>query len=173
MRMIEKARVVSVGGGRARVAVLPPDDEEKCRRCPALSRAPAEPDASCPAFSRAPAEPDASCPAAAICGDGAGRPRVLEAAAPEGVGVGDVVTIMIEGPSPAWAAFLLLILPLMVAFACGLGGWALTGSAPAGVVGGIMGAAGVYIAIRFAAGRARGRVEIIDANAHAEESEGG
>ncbi|MHC5058169.1 MAG: SoxR reducing system RseC family protein [Planctomycetota bacterium] len=137
MRVTERARVVSVERGRAAVAILPPDDEEKCRRCPA----------------------------AAICGDRTTRPRVLVAAAREGVNEGDVVTVAIEGPSPAWAAFLLLILPLVVAFACGIGAWAALGSPAAGVVAGVIGAAGVYVAISLAGAGARGRVEIIDAEA--------
>lgn len=137
MRVIERARVVSVERGRAALAILPPDDEEKCRRCPA----------------------------AAICGDRDGRPRVLEApvreGVSEGVSEGDIVKIAIEGPSPAWAAFLLLTLPLAVAFACGVGAWAALASVAAGLVAGVIGAAGVYVAIALAGAGTRGRVEII------------
>jgi positive regulator of sigma E activity len=86
---------------------------------------------------------------------------VLVVTAPDGLEVGDAVTVAIEGASPAWAAFVLLILPLAVAFACGLGAWALTGSAPTGVVGGMLGAAGVFIAIRFTRAGARGSAEIV------------
>jgi len=133
MRVIEKARVISVEHGRAAVGVMPPDDGEKC----------------------------IACPAAAVCGQGTGRPRALLASAPERVKVGDVVKIAIEGPSPAWAAFLLLILPLVTAFACGVVAWALTGGVPTGAVAGLIGVAGVFIVIRLT-GAGRGRVDIID-----------
>ncbi|MHC4249950.1 MAG: SoxR reducing system RseC family protein [Planctomycetota bacterium] len=133
MRITEEGRVVSIEGGRAAVAFLAPEDSEKCTRCPQ----------------------------AISCSNRPGRKRVLVVKASEGVEVGDAVTVAIEGPSPAWAAFLLLILPLAVAFACGLGAWGLTGSAATGVVGGMLGAAGVYIAIRFAGAGARGSAEII------------
>ena len=137
MRVIERARVVSVKRGRAAVAILPSDDAENCVRCPA----------------------------AAGCGRGTGSQRVLDVAAPEGVDVGDVVKVAIEGPSPTWAALLLLMLPLVVAFACGIGAWAALGSAAAGVVAGLIGAAGVYVAIWFAGAGARGSVEIVGPDA--------
>jgi len=137
MRVIEKARVISVEHGRAVVKVLPPADREKC----------------------------VACPAAAVCGQGAGRPRDLAASAPEHAKVGDVVKIAIEGPSPARAAFLLLILPLVTAFVCGVSAWALTGGVPTGVVAGLIGAAGVFMAIRLTGAGARGRVEIIEDDA--------
>jgi len=136
MRTIEKARVISVEHGRAAVTVLPPDDREKC----------------------------IACPAAAVCGQGAGRPAVLHAAAPRGVEEGDIVTVAIEGPSPAWAAFLLLILPLVVAFASGLVAWAAMETITTGAVAGLIGAAGVFVAIRLT-GAGRGRVEIIEDDA--------
>ncbi len=90
---------------------------------------------------------------------------MLQAPAPEGVKEGDVVTVAIEGLSPAWAALLVLMLPLVVAFACGLGAWALTGSEAAGVVGGILGVAGVYVAISLSGVDGRGHVEIVDSEA--------
>jgi len=136
MRTIEKARVISVEHARAAVTVLPPADREKC----------------------------VACPAAAVCGHGTGRPRTLLASAPERAHVGDVVWIAIEGPSPAWAAFLLLILPLVVAFAFGVGAWGATESIPTGAVAGLIGAAGVFIVIRLT-GAGRGRVEIVEDNA--------
>jgi positive regulator of sigma E activity len=133
MRVTEDGRVVSIEGGKAAVAFLAPEDGDKCTRCPE----------------------------ARSCSNRPGRKRVLVVTAPDGLEVGDAVTVAIEGASPAWAAFVLLILPLAVAFACGLGAWALTGSAPTGVVGGMLGAAGVFIAIRFTRAGARGSAEIV------------
>ncbi len=135
MRVIEKARVVSVEGGTAAVTIIPPENPAKC----------------------------AGCGSAGVCGGGSGgRPHVLQASAPEGVKEGDVVTVAIESMSPAWAALLVLILPLVVAFACGLGVWALSGSEAAGVIGGMIGVAGVYVAIWLSGVDGRGHVEIVD-----------
>jgi positive regulator of sigma E activity len=81
--------------------------------------------------------------------------------APEGVKAGDEVTVEMDAPSPAVAALLVFMLPLAVAFSAGAAAYWLTRSETLGLVGGLAGAAAVYVAIRFSRLGSRGVGRIV------------
>ncbi len=132
MRIIERARVTAVEGGRARLVIEPPADASNCARCPAAD----------------------------ACGPQAGR-RELTALAPSSISPGDEVSVAINGPSPAWAALVLLILPLASAFAAGLLAYGFTSSEGLALAAGGAGAGAAYLATYLAGAGATVRVEIL------------
>ena len=91
----------------------------------------------------------AKCTGCAMASRCAAREHRLTVRAPEGVRPGDEVTVELDLPSPAWAAFLLFMLPLAAAFLAGGVTFALTGSETFGLLGGALGAAAVYLVIHF------------------------
>ena len=136
MRVVERAEVMAVEGGRARLAIRTPDDAGRC----------------------------GSCPASSSCGSG-GRARELEAPVPADSGPrlspGDEVTVEIEGPSPALAGFLLFIVPLAAAFATGAAAYGAAGSETAAVAAGALGAGAGWLGLYLTRGRFRWRVSIV------------
>ncbi len=132
MRVIERARVTAVEGGRARLVIEPPEDASNCARCPA----------------------------AGACGPRAGR-RELTALAPSFTSPGDEVSVAINGPSPAWAAIVLFVLPLASAFAAGLLAYGFTSSGGLALAAGVAGAVAAYLATYLAGAGATVRVEIL------------
>ncbi len=118
MKIVEKARVLSVGDGRALVAMAGGDDPAKCTACAMASH----------------------------CGS---KEHRFTVDAPAGVGPGDEVKVEIDAPSPAWAAILFFMVPLAAAFSAGGATYWLTGSETLSLLGGLAGAAAVYLAIRF------------------------
>ena len=147
MRIVERAEVVAIEGGRARLAIRTPEDAGRC----------------------------GSCPASSSCGSG-GRARELEAPVPSGMepvpSPGDEVTVEIEGPSPALAAFLLFIVPLAAAFATGAAAYGAVGSETAAVAAGMLGAGAVWLGLYLARGRFRWRASIVIPNRPENESPG-
>lgn len=151
MRVVERAEVLAVEGGRARVSVTAPDDAARC----------------------------GSCPAARGCETSTGR-RELEAALPPGMlrqgsggtgderpgagpalSPGDEVTVAIEGPSPVLAAVLLFLVPLAAAFAAGLTAHGITSSPGAGLAAGASATVLVYLLLYLSRSRFRMDVRII------------
>jgi len=118
LRFTERARVVSVEGGRTEVALPRPEVSETCRRCPA----------------------------AAICRREETR-RILIAEAPDWVREGSDVMLEISGTSPAQAAALLFLLPMVVAFGSALGVYFLSRVGAAALVSGGLGAGGTYLVL--------------------------
>jgi positive regulator of sigma E activity len=116
VKVVEKARVLSVEGGNAQVA-MKVDDSLKC----------------------------SSCTMASAC---AKKERRFSVQAPEGVKAGDEVTVEMNAPSPAVAAILVFMVPLVVAFSAGGTAYWLTSSETLGLLGGLAGAAAVYLVIR-------------------------
>ena len=132
MRVIERARVTAIEGGRARLVIAPPDDTSNCARCPA----------------------------AGACGPRTG-PRELTAVAPSFTSPGDEVSVAIEGPSPAWAALVLMVLPLASAFAAGLLAYGFTSNEGLAVAAGVAGAGAAYFVTYLAGAGPTVRVEIL------------
>ncbi len=135
MRVVERAEVVALEGGRARLAIRTPEDAARCGRCGASH----------------------SC--------GSGRAREIEAPIPAGsappLSPGDEVTVEIEGPSPALAGFLLFILPLAAALGAGFAVYTALGSETAAVVAGVLGAGAVWLGLYLTRGRFRWRARIV------------
>jgi positive regulator of sigma E activity len=125
MKVIERARVLSREDGRARVSVVKPDDASGCERCA-----------------------HSSC-----CSSGAGGPKVFVVSCGPEVSVGEEITVELELASPAWAAFILFIVPLMCAFAGGIAAFAVSGLGVAGVLGALGAAALAYLGVYLTAGR--------------------
>ncbi len=132
MRVIERARVTAVEGGRARLVIAQPDDASNCARCPAAD----------------------------ACGPKAG-PRELTALAPSSTSPGDEVSVAIEGPGPVWAALVLLVLPLASAFAAGLLTYGFTSSEGLSLAAGAAGGGAAYLATYLAGAGSTVRVEIL------------
>jgi positive regulator of sigma E activity len=112
-------KVVSVDGARARVQIVKPDDPSSCK----------------------------TCPSAGGCGSGSGKPGrtpILDVTGLGDVKEGDALLIDLELTNPAIAALLLLMFPMVVAFAAGLTAFHYTQSGLVGVGGGIAGAALAY-----------------------------
>lgn len=129
MRITERARIESVQDGRATVTVVRPEDRAACERC-----------------------------AHSLCVDsGRARPRHFAVLCPPGARAGQCATVELEIASPAWAAFLLFILPMGCAFAVGGAAYHLTGSGSLGLVGGVAAALVAYAVVHIA--RASGRVD--------------
>ena len=131
MKVIEKAHVMSVEGGWARVAMA------------------GGPVGSTMSSGR-PGDEPAGCVGCAMASHCAKNGRRFTVRAPEGVKAGDEVTIEMDLPSPAWAAFLLFMLPLAAALAAGGAVFGLTQSGGLGVAGGAAGAASVYLVLYLA-----------------------
>jgi positive regulator of sigma E activity len=135
MRIIERARVTSRTGDRATVTIVKPEDGAACERCA-----------------------HSFC-----CGTTASGPRTFDVRAPDSLSPGQVVTVELELASPAWAAFLLFMVPMAAAFAAGLVVHQLSGQPVLGLLGGVFGAACAYVAIHVL-GRRRGpQGSVIDA----------
>ncbi len=117
MKVVEKARVLSVEDGRAVVA-MEGDDALKC----------------------------SACTMASACET---KEHRFTVEAPEGVKAGDEVTVEMDAPSPATAALLVFMVPLLIAFLAGGVVYGLTRSETLGLVSGLAGAAAVYVVIRF------------------------
>ena len=130
MKIVERASVLSVGDGRALVAMAGGDDPAKCTACAMASH----------------------------CGS---KEHRFTVDAPAGVKAGDEVTVEMNVPSPAWAAFLLFMLPLGAAFLAGGLTYALAGSEALGLAGGAAGAAAVYLVIYLARAGSRGTASIV------------
>jgi len=115
----EHVKVLSVGAGRARVQIVKPDDPSKCE----------------------------SCPSSGGCGAGSGpegRMPALDVTGLGDVSEGDELLIDLELASPAAAAVLLLIFPMVAAFGAGFLAFHFTQSGLAGLGAGILGAAAAY-----------------------------
>jgi hypothetical protein len=71
----------------------------------------------------------------------------------QGLGVADVgreLTVELELPSPAWAAFLLFIVPMAAALAVGMAAYLITGNAIVGFVSAGAGVVGAYTGVYLA-----------------------
>lgn len=131
MKIVESARVLSVGDGRAEVLMAGGDDPANCTACAMASH----------------------------CGS-KGRRFTVDAHA--GVKPGDEVKVEIDAPSPAWAAFLLFMLPLGAAVLAGGLTYGLSGSEVLGILGGAAGASAVYLVIYLAHAGSKGGAAIVD-----------
>lgn len=131
MKVIEKAHVMSVEGGKVQVM---------------MAGGPVGPSQ----LSGRPGDEPASCIRCAMASHCAKNGRRFTVRAPEGVKAGDEVTLEMDLPSPAWAAFLLFMLPLAAALAVGGAVFGLTHSGGLGVAGGVAGAASVYLVLYLA-----------------------
>jgi positive regulator of sigma E activity len=120
MTVVEHVRVVSVTPARQHVEIASPGESSSCGSCTRAT--------NCSSVH--------GLRAMDVCG--------LEDAAP-----GDDLTVAIELASPVWAAFVLFVLPMLVAFAAGIAVERLAASGALGLLAGALGAAaawgGVYL----------------------------
>ena len=103
----------------------------------------------------------AKCTACAMASRCAAREHRLTARAPEGVRPGDEVTVELDLPSPAWAAFLLFMMPLAAAFLVGGVTFGLTRSEALGLLGGAAGGAAAYLALYLTRVGSKGGASIV------------
>lgn len=91
----------------------------------------------------------ASCSAGDGCAS-AGKDRLLRTQLTEDVKVGEELDVIIDGPSPLLAAFLVFVYPLALAFIVGGAVFGITKHGTTAVIAGIAGMATAYLTLRLA-----------------------
>jgi len=80
---------------------------------------------------------------------------------PPGLAAGQTVTVEVDSPSPATAALVLLILPMLAMLVAGAAAYLATSSGTAGIVSGIAGAAAVFLMVHLVGRGTRVGVRIV------------
>ena len=86
---------------------------------------------------------------------------MLQADVPPWARPGNEVKVSVEGSSPAWAAFLLFVLPLAGAAAAGLAAYGMAAGPAGGLAASGVGGAAVYVALFLLRSRWRPRVAVL------------
>ena len=119
MRVVEQVRIASVAGDRARIEILKPADPSSCGKCSQ----------------------------AGLCSSSPGGQRSITVRGLGGAPEGVPLKVELDLPSPAWAAFVLFMVPMAAGFAAGGLAYHLSRSGTIGLLGGVAGIALCYLGV--------------------------